>query len=61
MYGSIRRPNNSQAIKSFITDTVNETLSKLSNPQAPTEKLIEGDGGALRAYNFNLLHKFKKQ
>jgi len=59
MYGSIRRPNNSQAIKGFITDTVQETLAKLSAPQVPTEKLIEGDGGALRAYNFNILN-FKK-
>ncbi len=58
MYGSIRRPNNPQAIKSFISDTVHETLSKLNAPQVPAEKLVPGDGGALRAYNFNILkHK----
>ena len=37
-------------------DAVKKIVQEMQNPIKP-EKLIQGDGGALRAYNFHLFKK----
>ncbi len=58
MYGNVRNAGNMQAMQGFVKDTVMQALNEFSSPQK-VEKLIEADGGAYRAYNYNICLKRK--
>lgn len=53
MYGNVKRTN-MQAVQNLVADTVKQVVNEMNAPKT-TNKLIEADGGAYRAYNYNLL------
>jgi len=57
MYGNIRR-SNVQRQTLVPLDAVRAIVNEITNPVKP-EKLIEADGGAYRAYFFNIANKHK--
>ncbi len=58
MYKNVRNAN-MHAMQGFVKDTVMQALNEFSSPQK-VDKLIEADGGAYRAYNFNILKRKSK-
>ena len=55
MYGNIRRTN-VQRQQMVPLDAVRAIVNEITNPVKP-EKLIEADGGAYRAYCYNIANK----
>lgn len=59
MYGNVGRNRNMNAIQGLVSDTVKETIERMSAPKKAKPKLLESDGGALYAYWAPILAKKK--
>ena len=58
MYGNIRSSNLQSTQTLVPLEAVEEIVQQITNPK-PKEKLIEADGGAYRAYCYNVINSNK--